>query len=58
MFDEMRQLIVKFTLEKNADVRIIGLRHCVEFNYGNNATSAANFIIVIMTRTKRLLLFQ
>ena len=33
----------------------IGLRHCAEFNYGNYATSVASFIIVIMTRAKRVL---
>ena len=26
--------------------RVIGLRHCVELNYGNNVTSAASFIII------------
>ena len=33
----------------------IGLRHCLDLNYGNNATSAASFIIVNMTRAKRVL---
>ena len=33
----------------------IGLRHWVELNYENNATSAASFIIVIMTRVKQVL---
>ena len=33
----------------------IGLRHCAELNYGNNVTSAANFIIEIMTGAKRVL---
>ena len=39
----------------SATVYIIGLRHCVELNYENNATSAASFIIVTMTRAKRVL---
>ena len=27
-------------------ILIIGLRHCAELNYGDNATSAASYIIV------------
>ena len=32
----------------------ISLHHSVALNYKNNATSAASFIIVIMTRVKRV----
>ena len=37
------------------ELYIIGLRHCVELYYRINATSAASFIIVIMTPAKRVL---
>ena len=32
----------------------IGLRHCMKLNYEIDATSAASFIILIMTQAKRV----
>ena len=52
---QFKRLQNQYQVNYSQNILASGASYCLELNYGNNATSAASFVIVIMTRAKRVL---